>query len=90
MKKIPFAAKPQKATADDWVNSRPTPSALGTEEPSRTETVRTETMKRLTIDVSASLHRRIKIHCAQREIKIADEVRRLLEQHFPDGAGDEE
>lgn len=80
MKKVPFAAKPQQATADDWVNSRPTLSAPQPEEPSRNET-----MKRLTIDVSASLHRRIKIHCAQREIKIADEVRRLLEQHFPDG-----
>lgn len=85
MKKIPFAAKPQQATADDWVNSRPTPSATELEEPSRNET-----MKRLTIDVSASLHRRIKIHCAQREIKIADEVRRLLEQHFPDGIEVEE
>lgn len=85
MKKIPFAAKPQQATADDWVNSRPTPSVPRPEEPSRNET-----MKRLTIDVSASLHRRIKIHCAQREIKIADEVRRLLEQHFPSDAEDEE
>ena len=85
MKKVPFAAKPQQATADDWVNSRLTLSAPQPEEPSRAET-----MKRLTIDVSASLHRRIKIHCAQREIKIADEVRRLLEQHFPDGLEDEE
>ena len=85
MKKVPFAAKPQQATADDWVNSRPTLSVPQPEEPSRTET-----MKRLTIDVSASLHRRIKIHCAQREIKIADEVRRLLEQHFPDGVENEE
>lgn len=85
MKKIPFAAKPQQATADDWVNSRPTPSAPQPDEPSRNET-----MKRLTIDVSANLHRRIKIHCAQREIKIADEVRRLLEQHFPDGIEDED
>lgn len=84
MKKVPFAAKPQQATADDWVNSRPTLSAAQPEEPSRNET-----MKRLTIDVSASLHRRIKIHCAQREIKIADEVRRLLEQHFPDNIEDE-
>ncbi len=84
MKKVPFAAKPQQATADDWVNARPIPSAPQPEEPSRSET-----MKRLTIDVSASLHRRIKIHCAQREIKIADEVRRLLEQHFPDGLEEE-
>ena len=84
MKKVPFATKPQPPTADDWVNSRPTPSASQPDEPARSET-----MKRLTIDVSASLHRRIKIHCAQREIKIADEVRRLLEQHFSNGQDDD-
>ena len=84
MKKVPFGAKPQQADADDWVNARPTPSVAQPE-----EAARGETMKRLTIDVSASLHRRIKIHCAQREIKIADEVRQLLEQHFPDGTDSE-
>ncbi len=81
MKKVPFAAKPQTATADEWVNARPTPLTAQQE-----EAPQGETMKRLTIDVSANLHRRIKIYCAQREIKIADEVRQLLEQHFPDGS----
>ena len=80
MKKVPFAAKPQAASADDWVNARSTSQAEALSE----EPAKGETMKRLTIDVSATLHRRIKIHCAQREIKIADEVRRLLEQHFPE------
>jgi len=85
MKKVPFATKPQQATADDWVNARSTQTLAPPEEPARGEI-----MKRLTIDVSASLHRRIKIHCAQREIKIADEVRQLLEQHFPNDFGTEE
>lgn len=42
----------------------------------------TEAMKRLTIDVPASLHARIKSQCALRGAKMADEVRALLEQHF--------
>jgi hypothetical protein len=41
-----------------------------------------ETMKRLTIDVPASLHARIKSQCAIRGVKMADEVRELLEKHF--------
>jgi hypothetical protein len=41
-----------------------------------------EAMKRLTIDVSASLHARIKSQCAIRGVKMADEVRELLEKHF--------
>ena len=85
MKKVPFATKPQSPTADEWVNAHPaTRAASQPEEPAKGEA-----MKRLTIDVSASLHRRIKIHCARREMKIADEVRRLLEEHFPDASEEE-
>jgi|GEM_PF-878516 hypothetical protein len=43
-----------------------------------------EPMKRLTIDVPASLHRRIKVACALNGVKIADEVRALLEAKFGD------
>jgi len=43
----------------------------------------TETTKRLTIDVPENLHRRIKTTCAQRGVKMADEIRELLETHFP-------
>lgn len=42
----------------------------------------TEAMKRLTIDVPARLHARIKSQCAMRGVKMADEVRELLEKHF--------
>lgn len=41
-----------------------------------------EATKRLTIDVPASLHARIKSQCALRGAKMADEVRELLEKHF--------
>lgn len=41
-----------------------------------------EPMKRLTIDVSATLHAQIKSQCAIKGVKMADELRALLEQHF--------
>jgi hypothetical protein len=43
-----------------------------------------ESTKRLTLDLPASLHTRIKATCALRGVKMADELRRLLEQHFPE------
>ncbi len=42
-----------------------------------------EPMKRLTIDITESLHRRIKATCAQRGTKMVDEIRILLESAFP-------
>ena len=62
-------SKPAPAAADAWVESR-----SNGDEP--------EAMKRLTIDVSASLHRAIKAQCAMRGTKIADEVRELLLQKY--------
>ena len=44
-----------------------------------------EKTKRLTFDVSESLHRRIKSQCAIRGVKMADEIRELLEKNFPVG-----
>lgn len=63
--------KPAPAAADAWVESR-----SSGDEP--------EPMKRLTIDVPASLHRAIKMQCAARGTKIADEVRELLMQKYGD------
>ena len=44
----------------------------------------TEATKRLTIDIPGSLHARIKSTCALRGVKMADEIRELLEKHFPE------
>jgi len=44
------------------------------------------TLKRLTIDIPEPLHRRIKVACARRGAKMADEIRRLLEERYPEGA----
>jgi predicted DNA binding CopG/RHH family protein len=42
-----------------------------------------ERMKRFTIDVPESLHRRIKAQCALRGVKMADYLRQALENLFP-------
>jgi hypothetical protein len=39
-------------------------------------------MKRLTIDLEAAQHRRFKTLCAQHGLKMADELRRLLEHRI--------
>ena len=72
-KKVSIGAKPTNkpapAAADAWVESR-----SNDDEP--------EAMKRLTIDIPESLHRAIKMQCASRGAKIADEVRELLLQKY--------
>jgi hypothetical protein len=42
-----------------------------------------EPMKRFTIDVPVSLHKRIKTQCAADGIKMADMLREMLETRFP-------
>jgi hypothetical protein len=73
MKKVAFGARPKPAvpsvSADDWVQARP-----GEGEP----------MKRLTIDIPVSLHKRVKSQCALQNLKMADVVRDFLEKRFPD------
>lgn len=71
-KKIKIGTKPTNKsiplTADAWVGSH-----KGSMDGA---------MKRLTIDVPESLHRLIKMSCASRGTKIADEVRELLLQKY--------
>jgi hypothetical protein len=69
IKRVPFGSKPSAKpaeTADDWVNNRSAP----------------EPMKRLTIDVPESLHRRIKMACAEKGVRMADDLRELLERTY--------
>ena len=42
-----------------------------------------EPTKRLTLDIPESLHARVKSQCAKRGKKMIDEIRILLETHFP-------
>ena len=48
-----------------------------------------EPTKRLTIDVSISLHKRIKSQCALADLVMADEIRDLLDRRFPAAKTDE-
>jgi len=78
-KSVSFGAKPSTApaaTADQWVSAA---NAEPAAEP--------VPMKRLTIDIPESLHRQIKTQCAARGLRMADEIRTLLENHFL-GIGD--
>jgi hypothetical protein len=72
MKRIAIGAKPQGSktqfSPDAWVTDR---------RPA-------EAMKRFTIDVPATLHKRIKSQCAMRGLKMADMLRELLEKQFPE------
>ena len=71
-KKVAFGVKPSTVQAD---------TAKADEWVNRRDP---EAMKRLTIDVPASLHRAIKTQCAARGTKIADEVRELLMKKYGD------
>lgn len=93
-KKVSFGLKPTKPlppAADSWVENRApveeplqaspkppitAPVAKRNQAPSTTS--EPERMKRLTIDIPLSLHRAIKVQCAGRDTKIADEIRELL------------
>ena len=70
-KKVSFSTQPPAKpapTVDQWVESR---------------TAEEEKTKRLTIDLPESLHRRVKVGCAERGEKMADVIRVLLEKEFP-------
>jgi ParG len=69
------------ADAEAWINApRGIEQAAKPEVPVAAE----EPMKRLTIDIPERLHIRVKSQCAKRGAKMADEIRALLEQHFPE------
>jgi len=87
-KKVLFPTKPQAApappTADQWVaqagvisnatNGEVVENGAATSAP--------EPLKRLTLDIPATLHARIKSQCALRNVKMVEEIRLVLEEHF--------
>lgn len=83
MKKVTFGARPPAATKlanpDDWVANTPEAQVAPTAPPGTPP----EKIKRLTIDIPLSLHRRVKTGCAREELVIADVVREFLDQRFP-------
>ena len=67
------AGEPSAATA------APVPAAAAAEKPKAPP----QAMKRLTIDIPDSLHRRVKSRCGQDGLRMADVIRELLETRFP-------
>ncbi len=80
MKTVPFKM-PLKPVdlGDAWVKARDSVEWA----PAATPAVPVDAMKRFTIDVTASLHMRIKSQCALRGTKMADVLRDMLEREFP-------
>jgi hypothetical protein len=67
-KKISIAPRPSARQADAWVSAPAKATAPAA----------AEEMKRLTIDIPAALHRKVKAACATEGVKMADVVRELL------------
>jgi hypothetical protein len=84
MKKVAMtAARPRVAApVDEWVQSR-----LGQDDEPRAAPepapIPREPTKRLTIDIPAGLHRRLKLGATERDLNIADVVRELIAREFP-------
>jgi hypothetical protein len=67
-KKVSIAPRLSARQADEWVSA---PAKTTVPAPAGD-------MKRLTIDIPASLHRKVKAACATEGLKMADVVRELL------------
>jgi hypothetical protein len=93
-KTVSIAAKPAAVTArpnpDNWVSggsdtaTNDSNAAAAATAPVATAAADAR-MKRLTIDIPEDLHTRLKVACARRGTRMADEVRALLEAHCADG-----
>ncbi len=64
--------RPKAATPESWVKNAPAASP-------EVDT------KRLTLDIPADLHRRIKMACAAKDRLMSDVLRDILEDAFPRG-----
>jgi hypothetical protein len=83
-------ARPSTEAIDKWMEGKaadgagdPTPPPV-VEKVASAEKVSAPKMKRLTIDIPDSLHRRVKSRCGQDGLRMADVIRDLLDQRFPE------
>ena len=77
VKKITIDRKPNKVNAnliDHWVESGSIKESM--------EKHSLSSNKKITLDVSEELHRKIKIHCTYNNIKIKDKLLKILEREF--------
>jgi predicted DNA binding CopG/RHH family protein len=89
-KEVSFSAKPKiKANVDNWVENREVPTTLEAnpqlaapevaptmEEPSQPK------IKRLTLDISEALHKKIKVRAVIEGISMVEMLRELLETTY--------
>ncbi|MGO7367092.1 hypothetical protein [Rhizobium leguminosarum] len=85
---IKMPPKPTQA-ADQWVaqtgndvSESPKSTVVELKQPA-VDPKPAETIKRLTVDMPESLHRRVKVQCAQRNLKMNEIIRDFLEREFP-------
>jgi len=69
-KTVNIAPKPTRNPSQEWVESRALP-------PERRPT------RRLTLEIDAELHRRMRIACVEQDLVMADVIRELIEARFP-------
>ena len=77
-KKVTMVARPTAVSpaADKWVTEHDAKAAAA------------GPMKRLTIDLGLDKHKRFKALCAERGLKMADEIRGLIERRIPELEGE--
>lgn len=80
-KKVEFGTQPSPRTLDELVQSRAEgqdSTATLVDAPER------EATRRVSVDLQLSLHRKLKLHCVQSGVLMADYVRDLIAQQFKD------
>lgn len=75
------ASRPSAEAVDKWMEGQG--GGESSPPPAKTAATPAAKMKRLTIDVPDSLHRRVKSRCGMDGLRMADVIRELLEQRFP-------
>lgn len=65
------------------IATKPQPAAPLADADAWVKAQEAETVKRLTLDIPASLHQRIKVACAMRDVRMVDAIKELLEERFP-------
>jgi hypothetical protein len=78
-KKVEFGARPKPVAVVDPVAAEAF-VAGGAERPTAPEPEKPVKLKRLTIDIEPSLHKRLKARTAEEDTSIADVARRLLQE----------
>jgi predicted DNA binding CopG/RHH family protein len=86
-KEVSFSAKPKiKANVDNWVENREVPTSEAEPQIAAPEAILEEPsqpkIKRLTLDISETLHKKIKVRAVIEGISMVEMLRELLETTY--------